>query len=426
MSPPASAPRRIAIIGAGPAGLTAAEYLSARGFQVDIFEKMPTPGRKFMMAGRGGLNLTHSEPLPAFLGRYREASDWLGPVIVRHDPGAVTAWCEGLGQAVFTGTSGRVFPEAMKASPLLRAWRKRLETQGVSLHLRHAWTGWSSDGALSFETPEGAVSHTADAVLLALGGASWPRLGSDGAWLALLQREGVAAVALTSSNCGVEVDWSETVRTRFAGAPLKTIALALGDEGGAGEERVTGEAIIARYGLEGGAVYALSAPLRAALAAGGPARLRLDLKPNEETQALAAKLGKAKKGQSLANTLRKAGLAPAAVAVLRDGAAGDLPREPQALAALIKAVPLTVTAQRGLERAISSAGGIAREAVDENFMLKAKPGVFAAGEMLDWDAPTGGYLLQACFATGMAAARGVEDWLASGSSDRSATLHPSP
>ena len=399
-----TASRTIAVIGAGPAGLIAAEHLSAAGFRVDIFETMPTPGRKFLMAGRGGLNLTHSEPLPAFLGRYREAADWLGPVILKYDPQALRAWCEGLGQATFTGSSGRVFPEAMKASPLLRAWRKRLEDQGVVFHLRHAWTGWDDAGALVFDTPDGRVAHRADATLLALGGASWPRLGSDGSWLENLRQKGVETLPFVASNCGVDVRFSDITRDRFAGTPLKTIALSLGDE------RVAGEAMIARYGLEGGAVYALAAPVREALKA-GPVTLHLDLRPNLSAEALAAVLARAKKGQSLSNRLRKAGLPPAAISLLRD-AVPDLPREPDALAALIKAVPLTVTAQRGLDRAISSAGGIARSAVSEDFMLNALPGVFVAGEMLDWDAPTGGYLLQASFATGVAAAKGVEAWLA--------------
>ncbi|WP_138514122.1 TIGR03862 family flavoprotein [Maricaulis alexandrii] len=394
---------RIAIIGGGPAGLIAAEHLSAGGHSVDLYEKMPTPGRKFLMAGRGGLNLTHSEPLPAFLGRYREASDWLGPVIARFDPAGLRAWCEGLDQPTFVGSSGRVFPEAMKASPLLRAWRARLEAQGVVFHLRHDWTGWTADGALAFETPDGQVTAAADATLLALGGASWPRLGSDGGWAEGLRGKGVELVPFSASNCGVEITWSEITRDRFAGTPLKTIALSLG------EERIEGELVLARYGLEGGAVYALSGPIRTALE-NGPLTLTLDLRPHLDADALAAKLAKAKKGQSLSNTLRKAGLSPQAISVLRD-AVPDLPRDPQGLAALIKAVPLTVTAQRGLDRAISSAGGIARTAVDEHFMLSALPGVFAAGEMLDWDAPTGGYLLQASFATGLAAARGIEDWL---------------
>lgn len=397
-------PRHIAIIGAGPAGLIAAEHLATLGHEVDLYERMPTPGRKFLMAGRGGLNLTHSEPLPAFLGRYREAADWLGPAITRHDPAALRDWCEGLDQPTFTGSSGRVFPEAMKASPLLRAWRKRLELHGVSMHLRHTWTGWTEDGALVFQTPDGEVTASPEATLLALGGASWPRLGSDGSWTGTLAARGVELVGFSASNCGVNIDWSAITKARFAGAPLKTIALSSGDE------QVAGEAMIARYGLEGGAVYALSPAIRAALANGDTITLHLDLKPHRDVSDLANWLGRAKKGQSLTNTLRKAGLTPQAISVLRDAVA-ELPRDPAALAALIKAVPLRVTAQRDLDRAISSAGGIARSAVDDHFMLTAAPGVFAAGEMLDWDAPTGGYLLQASFATGLAAARGIEAWL---------------
>ncbi len=399
------APKHIAIIGAGPSGLIAAEHLATIGHTVEVYERMPTPGRKFLMAGRGGLNLTHSEPLPGFLGRYREAGDWLGPVILQHDPAALRAWCEGLGQATFVGSSGRVFPEAMKASPLLRAWRARLEALGVTLHVRHHWTGWDEAGALAFDTPDGPKCVQPDAVLLALGGASWPRLGSDGSWAERLAEKGVETVPFSASNCGVEMAWSPITKNRFAGAPLKTIALTLGDE------CVAGEAMIARYGLEGGAVYALSGPIREGLAAGEAVTLFLDLKPHRDRDDLAQWLGRARKGQSLTNTLRKAGLGPQAISVLRDSVP-ELPRDPQALAALIKAVPLIVTGQRGLDRAISSAGGIARTAVDAHFMLNAMPGVFAAGEMLDWDAPTGGYLLQASFATGLAAARGIEAWLA--------------
>lgn len=399
------APKHIAIIGAGPSGLIAAEHLATIGHTVEIYERMPTPGRKFLMAGRGGLNLTHSEPLPGFLGRYREAGDWLGPVIVQHDPAALRAWCESLGQATFVGSSGRVFPEAMKASPLLRAWRARLEALGVTLHVRHHWTGWDEAGALTFDTPGGPKCVQPDAVLLALGGASWPRLGSDGSWAERLAEKGVETVPFSASNCGVEMAWSAITKDRFAGAPLKTIALTLGDE------RVAGEVMIARYGLEGGAVYALSGPIRERLAAGEAVTLFLDLKPHRDRDDLAQWLGRARKGQSLTNTLRKAGLSPQAISVLRDGVT-EVPRDPVELAALIKAVPLTVSGQRGLDRAISSAGGIARTAVDAHFMLNAMPGVFAAGEMLDWDAPTGGYLLQASFATGLAAARGIEAWLA--------------
>lgn len=394
----------IAIIGAGPAGLIAAEHLAGRGFRVDVYERMPTPGRKFLMAGRGGLNLTHNEALEDFLPRYREAAGWLAPMVEAFPPEALCAWADGLGQDTFTGSSGRVFPRPMKASPLLRAWRGRLEALGVSLHLRHHWVGWSADGALEFETAAGLVAVKPDAVLLALGGASWPRLGSNAGWTVRLTEAGVDIRPFQASNTGVEIAWSEHLRTRFAGAPLKTIALTFR------EDTVLGEALISRYGLEGGAVYALSAPLREALVT-GPVTLQLDLRPHVPVEALRRTLARVKPGQSVANRLRKAGLPPPAAALLRD-VTPDLPREPEALASLIKSVPLTVTAQRGLDRAISSAGGVARDALDEQLMLKALPGVFAAGEMLDWDAPTGGYLLQACFSTGMTAVRGIENYLA--------------
>jgi len=394
---------RLAIIGGGPAGLIAAERLSYAGYRVDLFERMPTLGRKFLMAGRGGLNLTHSEPLTDFLTRYREAAPWLTPVIEAFPPDALRRWADALEAETFVGSSGRVFPRAMKASLLLRAWRQRLEAQGVRIHLRHSWTGWNGD-ALCFRTDAGeAVSVAADAVLLALGGASWSRLGSDAGWTGLLGERGVEIAPFEASNCGVEIVWSEHLQARFAGAPLKTIALTLG------QDTVRGEAMLSRYGLEGGAVYALSAPLRAALKAGA-VTASLDLRPNQTVEALAAKLSRARAGQSLSTTLKKAlRLSPQDIALLHE--AGEVPRDPLALAERIKAIPLQVNGQRGLDRAISSAGGIARTAVDDALMLKALPGVFVAGEMLDWDAPTGGYLLQACFATGVAAADGMQRWL---------------
>ncbi|MBO6797721.1 TIGR03862 family flavoprotein [Maricaulis sp.] len=393
----------IAIIGGGPAGLFAAENLGQRGYRVSVFERMPTLGRKFLMAGRGGLNLTHSEPDQAFRTRYREAADWLAPVLDAFSPGDLRSWADGLGAETFVGSSGRVFPKAMKASPLLRAWRQRLDALGVEFHFRTRWTGWDEQ-SLRFQNDAGeSVQIQCDAVILALGGASWPRLGSDASWTGMLQDKGVDLVPFQASNCGVEIGWSDVVRERFAGEPLKTIALSCG------EERVAGEAMIAAYGLEGGAVYALSEPIRNALRLGA-CELRLDLRPNQTADQLAAKLERARKGQSLSTVLRKTlGLAPQAAALVRE--TGEVPREPKALAAHIKSIPLDVTAQRGLDRAISSAGGIARSAVDEQLMLKAIPGTFVAGEMLDWDAPTGGYLLQATFATGLAAAKGVEVWL---------------
>lgn len=399
MIPDSDRRARIAVIGAGPAGLAAAEAAAEAGAAVVVFDRMPSPARKFLIAGRGGLNLTHSEPLDRFLSRFADADPRLLDAVRAFPPEAVARWCEGLGQPVFTGSSGRVFPVAMKASPLLRAWLARLAALGVTLRTRHCWTGFGTDGALCFDTPGGTVTHRTDAVVLALGGASWPRLGSDAAWLAALPDVPVAP--FVASNCGVRIGWSDAFRARFAGTPLKRIAL------GCGDARVRGEAIVTDTGLEGGAVYALSAPIRAALAATGEALLTLDLRPDIPEPALAARLDGPRGSRSLANHLRVAGgLPPVAAALLRE-APDDRP-----LSARVKALPLRVTALAGLDRAISSAGGIAWHALDARFMLRAHPGVFAAGEMLGWDAPTGGYLLTACLATGRAAARGALDWWA--------------
>ncbi|WP_417489454.1 NAD(P)/FAD-dependent oxidoreductase [Maricaulis sp.] len=396
--------RQIAIIGGGPAGLIAAERLSAHGHGVTVYERMPTLGRKFLMAGRGGLNLTHSDDREAFMARYREAADWMSSWLEVFTPADLCAWAESLGQETFVGTSGRVFPQAMKASPLLRAWIARLEQQGVQFRLRHQWAGWSADGTLMFNTPGGdLVVDKPDAVLLALGGASWPKLGSDAGWVDMLRARDVEIDDFAAANCGVEVAWSEIMKSRFAGKPLKTISISLNGD------TVRGEAMISEYGLEGGAVYALSTPIRKALATGYPVTVTLDLRPNHKIAEVIARLSEAKKGQSLSNTLRKAGLSPEAISVLREG--GELPTAPADLARRIKAAPLTITGQTGLERAISSSGGIARDGLDIGLMLKALPGVFVAGEMIDWEAPTGGYLLQACFSTGIAAARGIETWM---------------
>ena len=398
--------KTVAIIGGGPSGLIAAEKLASAGLAVTVYERMPTLGRKFLMAGRGGLNLTHSEGQSSFLARYREAEDWIALHLGDFTPGDMKAWSEGLGQKTFVGSSGRIFPEAMKASPLLRAWRARLDELGVEFRLRHQWTGWDADGHISFITGNGeSVRDKADAVVLALGGASWPRLGSDAGWVSLLEDRGVDIKPFQVSNCGVNIDWSDVFKQRFAGTPLKNVALTLGDE------TVRGEAMITEYGLEGGAVYALSAALREALKAGKPADLMIDLRPTQKQDSIAARLSKVKKGQSLTNTLKKAvKLTPAAISLMRESGQ-DIPREPDALAGQLKAVALQVNSQCGMEKAISSAGGIALNAIDENMMLNAIPGVFVAGEMLDWEAPTSGYLLQASFATGMATAYGIEDWL---------------
>lgn len=398
---------RVAVIGAGPAGLMAAERLAA-GHDVVVLDRMRGVGRKFLMAGRGGLNVTHSEPMPAFLGRYRGSAPRLAPILADFPPAALRAWCEGLGQETFVGSSGRVFPRAMKASPLLRAWTRRLEEAGVRFELGRRWTGWRANGALSFLDAEGgAHAAFADATILALGGASWPRLGSDGAWTTTLRAAGVEVEELAPSNCGVEVAWSDHLRARFAGTPLKRIALCVGDD------VVRGEAVVTARGLEGGAVYALSAPLRAALAREGGARLAIDLRPDLSVDALARALGAPRGAQSLANFLRKAGgLPPVAIALLREAHGRDLPQAPKALAAAIKSLGLRVTALAGLERAISSAGGIAWDELDEELMLRRRPGTFACGEMVAWDAPTGGYLLQACLATACRAARGARAFLA--------------
>ena len=398
--------RSVAIIGAGPAGLIAAERLAAAGHRVTIHERMASPARKFLLAGRGGLNLTHSEPPESFLTRYREAQDWLAPALAAFSAQALRDWADGLGAETFIGSSGRVFPRAMKASPLLRAWLARLAGLGVNLHTGRLWTGWDEAGALTFRLASGeSETLRPDVTLLALGGASWPRLGSDGGWVPLLAGRGVPVAPLRPANAGFVVEWSPVLRERFAGQPLKRIAIALGDE------RSTGEAMIDAHGLEGGAVYALSAPIREAIARDGAATIRLDLRPDLSHADLAGRLARRRKGETLSNHLRKAaGLSPVAVALLREP--GPLPEAPEALAALIKALPLRLLAPMPLARAISTAGGIAREAVDDRFMLKALPGVFVAGEMLDWEAPTGGYLLQGCFATGHAAAAGIEAWLA--------------
>ncbi|MGJ4959558.1 NAD(P)/FAD-dependent oxidoreductase [Bradyrhizobium sp. HKCCYLRH2015] len=402
--------KHIAVIGAGPAGLMAAEVLAGGGVAVTVYDAMPSVARKFLMAGRGGLNLTHSEELPLFLSRYRDAASWLAPAIQAFSPQQLRGWCEALGEPTFVGSSGRVFPVAMKASPLLRAWLRRLDAQGVRVALRHRWTGWEDRGHLTFETPNGPHTVAADASVLALGGASWPRLGSDGGWVPILAAKGVAIAPLRPANCGFTVGWSDIFRDRFEGQPLKGIALAFG------ERSVRGEAVITRDGIEGGAIYALSAELREAIARTGEATLHVVLRPDLAAADLIKKLSAPRGKQSFSNVLRKAlQLSPVAIGLLQEAAKtqglslSSLP--PDRLAALINALPIKLTGTAGLARAISSAGGIARDELDADYMLRRLPGVFAAGEMLDWEAPTGGYLLQASFATGVAAGKGVLKWL---------------
>ncbi|MBU1377672.1 MAG: TIGR03862 family flavoprotein [Alphaproteobacteria bacterium] len=387
----------VAVIGGGPAGLFAAETLAAAGHAVTVYDRMPSVGRKLLMAGRGGLNLTHSEDLEAFAARYGGAAARLRPMLDAFPPAALIAWAEGLGQPTFTGSSGRVFPRSLKASPLLRAWLARLAGLGVTIRTRTEWLGWADDGALRFRTPDGEIAVNPDATVLALGGASWPKLGSDGAWAAWL--EGV--IPFRPANMGFDVGWSPVMQG-FAGQPLKNIALTFRDH------TVRGEAMVTRHGLEGGALYALSAPLRDAVTVEGAATLTFDLRPEMTPGALTARLSRPKAAQSLSTHLRKAlKLSPVEINLLREAQGKTLPTEPGGLARAIKAAPIRLTGVQPLARAISSAGGVAFATIDDDLMLKDRPGVFVAGEMLDWEAPTGGYLLQATFATGLTAARGV-------------------
>ena len=410
---------QIAIIGGGPAGLMAAEVAASAGAAVTIYDAMPSLGRKFLMAGRGGLNLTHSEPLDTFMTRYGQVPAALRAAIAAFPPDALRAWAEGLGEETIVGSSGRVFPKSWKASPLLRAWLRRLDRLGVTIALRHRWRGWDEDGGLVFETPAGrSVVPAPAATILALGGASWPRLGSDGGWVPILAATGAPVTPLRPSNVALRVGWTDHFRERFAGQPLKRIAMTVGDE------TRRGEAVVTRDGLEGGGIYALSAPVRAALDRTGEAVLRIDLRPDLDEAALAGALARPRGKQSVATWLRKAaGLPPVAIGLLRE-TSRELPGAPPALARLIKALPLRITGTADIARAISTAGGVPFAALDETFMLRARPGTFVVGEMLDWDAPTGGYLLQACFATGAAAGRGAAERL--GSSKRLAAIASLP
>ncbi len=399
---------RVAIIGGGPAGLMAAEVLGQAGVNVDLYDAMPSVGRKFLLAGVGGMNITHAEDYAAFVSRYGERAGDLRPLLDAFSPDSLREWIHGLGIDTFVGSSGRVFPSDMKAAPLLRAWLKRLRESGVQLHTRQRWLGWDEHGALRIAGPQGETQVEADATLLALGGGSWARLGSDGAWVPLLQNRGIAIAPLQPANCGFEVaGWSEHLREKFAGAPLKTVSLAL-----PGEAPRKGEFVLTATGIEGSLVYALSAPIRNTINRDGAATVLLDLLPDRTLTQIASALARPRGSQSMAKHLhRQLKLDGVKAALLRELTDATTFQAPQALAAAIKALPIRLVRPRPLDEAISSAGGVPFEELDEGLMLRRLPGVFCAGEMLDWEAPTGGYLLTACFASGRAAAEGMLRWL---------------
>ncbi|WP_277759397.1 TIGR03862 family flavoprotein [Pseudomonas sp. A34-9] len=406
----ASSPAHVAIIGGGPAGLMAAEVLSQAGIRVDLYDGMPSVGRKFLLAGVGGMNITHSEAYPAFLSRYAERAPQIAPLLRGFDADALCKWIHDLGIETFIGSSGRVFPTDMKAAPLLRAWLKRLRDSGVVIHTRHRWLGWDEHGALRIDSPDGEITVKPAATLLTLGGGSWARLGSDGAWMLALEQRGVGLAPLQPSNCGFEVQaWSELMVRKFAGAPLKNIAIGLNDD----IPRL-GECVITATGIEGSLIYALSAPIREAIHQYGAATLHIDLLPGRPVDKLQAALSKPRGSRSMAKHLHsQIGIDGVKAALLRELTDAATFADPALLARAIKALPLTLVKTRPLDEAISSAGGVTFEAMDERLMLKALPGVFCAGEMLDWEAPTGGYLLTGCFASGRAAGLGIVQWLKS-------------
>jgi uncharacterized flavoprotein (TIGR03862 family) len=398
----------VAVIGGGPAGLMAAEALAAGGVAVTLFDAMPSLGRKFLMAGKSGLNLTHAEPKAAFVSRYGESQAALAPLLDAFGADELRAWALDLGIETFVGSSGRVFPEGMKAAPLLRAWLHRLRVAGVRFQVRHRWLGWTADGRLRFATPEGERLFAADATVLALGGGSWARLGSDGAWMPLLAERGVDLAPLRPANCGFDVAWSEHFRSRFPGEPMKSVAARCG----VSAEWRLGEFVISQAGVEGSLIYALAAPLRDEIERSGSALLELDLAPGKDLARLTADLARPRGRDSLSNHLRRrAGLTGVKAALLREVFSVAELDDPQRLAVAIKALPLRLAAARPIDEAISTAGGVCFSALDAGLMLQARPGVFCAGEMLDWEAPTGGYLLTACFASGRAAGRAALAWI---------------
>ncbi len=401
----------IAIIGGGPAGLMAAEAACAAGVQVDLYDAMASVGRKFLLAGKGGLNLTHSEPTEKFLSRYGARRPQIAPLVASCGPDALRAWARGLGIDTFVGSSGRVFPTDLKAAPLLRGWLRRLRQAGVRFHVRHRWIGWDDRGWLSFATPEGPRSVQADAVVLALGGGSWPKLGSDASWVSLLERRGLHIAPLQAANCGFDVGWSEHFLTKFAGHPVKSVAIIVRNDAGA-ESWHPGEFVITETGVEGGVIYAVSASLRNEILVQGVATLRLDLAPDRDVPRLTHDLSRPRGKRTMATHLqRQAHIEGVKAGLLREVVSKEDFADPARLAAAIKSLPLRLVKPRPLEEAISTAGGVPFESLDERLMIRSLPGVFCAGEMLDWEAPTGGYLLTACFATGRAAGTGAVEWL---------------
>ncbi|HEU0290362.1 MAG TPA: TIGR03862 family flavoprotein [Burkholderiales bacterium] len=401
----------IAIIGGGPAGLMAAEAAVEGGARVDVYDAMPSVGRKFLLAGKGGLNLTHSEPLDSLLSRYGSRREQMAPLLQAFGPDALRAWAQSLGVETFAGSSGRIFPVGMKAAPLLRTWLQRLRAAGVRFHVRHRWNGWDDAGALRFATPRGERAVRANAAVLALGGGSWPQLGSDGAWASLLEQRGVGVSPLRSSNCGFDIGWSPYFRGRFAGEPVKTVVASIANREGR-KFRQAGEFVVTEHGIEGGLVYALSAPLRDHIAGAGSATLQLDLVPDRSADRLVRELAHPQGRRSMASHMQsRTGLKGVKVGLLREIVSAQDFADPARLVSAIKALPLKLVAARPLAEAISSAGGVEFDALDDHLMIRALPGLFCAGEMLDWEAPTGGYLLTACFATGRAAGAGAIAWL---------------
>lgn len=401
---------KIAVVGGGPAGLMAAEAASGAGAEVNLYDAMPSVGRKFLLAGKGGLNLTHSEPLDALLSRYGPRRAQLSPIIRSFGPDAIREWAAGLGIKTFVGTSRRVFPADLKAAPLLRAWLRRLRQRGVAFHVRHRWRGWSHDDRLRFETPSGEHLVEADAVILALGGASWPKLGSDGSWVPLLRELGVPIAQLRPVNCGFDAHWSTHLKTKFAGHPVKSVAVQVVTPGG-GVHRQRGEFVLTETGVEGGVIYGVSSVLRDRIEKEGQATLMVDLAPDRDQGRLMRDLSKPRGKRTMATHLeRQAGIAGVKSALLREVCPKDIFEDPASLAEAIKAVPLKLVAARPMEEAISTAGGVTLEELDDRLMIRRFPGVFCAGEMLDWEAPTGGYLLTACLATGYAAGAGAVTW----------------